>query len=130
MEKSEGGGDLNFPPKVTQPESSPAVAGQQAAKKLARQLDFGSGGSVATTGGGVTERVAVVQPQQTAVSMAQPRAHPPLSSAQPRPPMQVQQVRPHQMPHLMPVMQQQQIQGQQQQVQGLSSIQQPPIRPV
>ncbi|PWA64167.1 tesmin/TSO1-like CXC domain-containing protein [Artemisia annua] len=139
MEKSEGGGDLNFPPKVTQPESSPAVAGQQpvdfpAAKKLARQLDFGiggvSGGSVATTGGGVPERVAVQQPQQTAVSLAQPRAHPPLSSAQPRPPMQVQQVRPHQMPHLMPVMQQQQIQGQQQQIQGLSSIQQPPIRPV
>ncbi|XP_024960337.1 protein tesmin/TSO1-like CXC 6 [Cynara cardunculus var. scolymus] len=40
MEKSEGGGDLNFPPKTNQSEVAEATTDFPAAKKLARQLDF------------------------------------------------------------------------------------------
>ncbi|GJT88374.1 hypothetical protein Tco_1070091 [Tanacetum coccineum] len=42
----------------------------------------------------------VIQLLQSVVSLAQPRSHLPLSSAQPRPTMRVQQGRPHQMLHV------------------------------
>ncbi|KAI3810773.1 hypothetical protein L1987_20395 [Smallanthus sonchifolius] len=103
MEKGEGGGDLNFPPKITQTEASAAPATATdfpAAKKLARQLDFNSvGGSASVTATTVVlpERLVVAQMQQP----------------QPRPP-------PHPIP-IMPTMQQAHV---------ATTLQQPPIRPV
>ncbi|KAK9059462.1 hypothetical protein SSX86_020164 [Deinandra increscens subsp. villosa] len=51
MQKDEGGGDLNFPPKNTKTEAAAETSTDfPAAKKLARQLDFNSvGGSASVT---------------------------------------------------------------------------------
>lgn len=113
MEKGEGGGDLNFPPKTTQTEVAtvavtaappqPTTATDfPAAKKLARQLDFNSVGgsaSVTATSGGLPEhsqRIMMPQPPLLPPSPSQPRP-PPV-----QPPLQLQLV------PIMPSMQMQQ----------------------
>ncbi|KAI3694780.1 hypothetical protein L1987_77760 [Smallanthus sonchifolius] len=109
MEKGEGGGDLNFPPKNTvtaaAAEKTDTAMDFPAAKKLARQLDFNSVGG----GASVTEhplRLVVAQMQQ-----------PSPSPSQPLPPAQVQA----QPVLVMPAMQQSHV---------ATTLQQPPIRPV
>ncbi|KAI3801927.1 hypothetical protein L1987_30045 [Smallanthus sonchifolius] len=113
MEKGEVGGDLNFPPNITQTEASAAPATATdfpAAKKLARQLDFNSvGGSASVT---ATTVVLPEHPQRLVVAQMQQPQGP-----QPRPPAQLQ---PHPIP-IMPSVQQAHV---------ATTLQQPPIRPM
>ncbi|XP_024967964.1 protein tesmin/TSO1-like CXC 5 [Cynara cardunculus var. scolymus] len=121
MEKGEGGGDLNFPPKKTQTEATAAAVPTTAtdfpaAKKLARQLDFNSvGGSASVT---ATTVVLPEHPQRLVVAQMQ---QPPPTLSQPKlPPPQQQPPQPHPIP-LMPSMQPSH---------SATTHQQPPIRPV
>ncbi|KAD3067895.1 hypothetical protein E3N88_35775 [Mikania micrantha] len=109
MEKGEGGGELNFPPKITQTEAAvaPATATDfPATKKLARQLDFNSVGGGASVP--ATTVVLLEHPQRPVVAQMQ----------QPRPPTPPPQT--HPIP-IMPSMQQSHV---------TTTLQQPPIRPV
>ncbi|KAI3824478.1 hypothetical protein L1987_05938 [Smallanthus sonchifolius] len=77
MERGEGGGDLNFLPKITQTDASSAKATNfPVAKKLARQLDFNSvGGTTSVT---TTTIVPPEYPQRLVVAqMQQPQPRPP-----------------------------------------------------
>ncbi|XP_071698357.1 protein tesmin/TSO1-like CXC 6 [Rutidosis leptorrhynchoides] len=95
MEKGEGGGDLNFPPKITQMEAaavtvtaSPSQVTMStatamdfpAAKKLARQLDFDRVGGSAS----VTETSRVLPEHSQSIMMQKPPLLP-SSPLQPRP---------------------------------------------
>lgn len=129
MEKGEGGGDLNFPPKKTQTEATEAAATTTAtdfpaAKKLARQLDFNSvGGSASVTPTTVVfpehpQRLMAAQMQQPPPSPSQPKLLPP--QPQPQPQLHPQ---PHPHPHPIP------LNPSMQQSHVATTHQQPPIRP-
>ncbi|KAF5802803.1 putative transcription factor Tesmin family [Helianthus annuus] len=125
MEKGDGGGDLNFPPKnnltaAVTTATVTAVTDLPAAKKLARQLDFNSVGGSAS--GGLPEnsqRVVVTQMQQPPLPVVAASSIRPLVQPQLQPQQQVHPI-PIPIP-MMPVMQQGHV---------ATTLQQPPIRPM
>ncbi|CAH1433151.1 unnamed protein product [Lactuca virosa] len=130
MEKGEGGGDLNFPPKKTQTEAAAAAAPTTstdfpAAKKLARQLDFNSVGG---SGSASVTATTVVFPDHPQRLMAGQMQQPPPSPSQPKlpPPQPQPQLHPHPQPHPHPIP----LNPSMQQSHAATTHQQPPIRPV
>lgn len=83
MEKGEGGGDSNFPPKTNQSDAAEVSTATPmdipAAKKLARQLDFNSIGSSVPPAASLarTQVVLPEHPQRPVVVHVQHPAPPP-----------------------------------------------------